>query len=140
MTAAFSKTRFEPSSLLNDIVTEDSAAVQFVEQHGEDLRYCHSTGAWFRWNGVYWSKDQTGIAFQWARELARRLAENQDERKRYITHKTAFASGVERFAKVDPKIAVTVDYWDADPWLLGTPGGTVDLRTGLLRDGLPDDG
>ena len=23
--------------------------------------------------------------------------------------------------------------WDADPWLLGTPGGTVDLRTGLLR-------
>jgi putative DNA primase/helicase len=140
MTAAFSKTRFEPSSLLNDIVTEDSAAVEFVEQHGNDLRYCHSTGAWFRWNGVYWAKNQTGIALQWARELARRLAENQDERKRYITHKTAFASGVERFAKVDPKIAVTIDYWDADPWLLGTPGGTVDLRTGLLRDSLQHDG
>jgi putative DNA primase/helicase len=126
--------------LPNDIVTEDSAAVEFVDLHGDGLRYCHSTGAWFRWNGVIWAKDQTGIAFQWARELARRLAENQDERKRYITNKTAFSSGVERFAKVDPKIAVTMDYWDADPWLLGTPGGTVDLKTGELRDPVQDDG
>jgi len=140
MTVAFSKTRFEPSSPVNDIVTEDSAAVSFVEQHGNELRFCHSSGAWFRFNGVTWQRDQTGIAFQWARELARKLAEDQDERKRYITHKTAFASGVERFAKVDPKIAVTIEYWDADPWLLGTPAGTVDLRTGLLRDSLQDDG
>ncbi len=126
--------------LPNDIVTEDSAAVTFVDMHANNLRYCHSTGAWFRWEHVYWTKDQTGIAFQWARELARKLAENQDERKRYITNKTSFAGGVERFAKVDPKLAVTMDYWDADPWLLGTPGGTVDLRTGKLRDGVRDDG
>lgn len=132
--------RQRKTTIPNDIVTEDSAAVQFVDQHGDGLRYCHSTGAWFRWDGVIWAKDQTGIAFQWARELARRLAENQDERKRYITHKTAFSSGVERFAKVDPKIAVTMDYWDADPWLLGTPGGTVDLQTGKLRDSQQDDG
>jgi putative DNA primase/helicase len=124
----------------NDIVTEDSAAFEFAERHGDILRYCHSTGAWFRWNGVFWEKDQTRLAFQWSRELARELAENQDERKRYITNKTSFASGVERFAKGDPKIAVTIDYWDADAWLLGTPGGTVDLRTGELRDGLRHDG
>lgn len=132
MTAAFSQRRMEPT-LSNDIITEDSAAVQFVDLHGADLRYCHSTGAWFRWNNKTWFKDQTGTAFQWARELARQLAEDQDERKRYITNKTSFASGVERFAKVDPAVAVTIDYWDADPWLLGTPAGTVDLRTGLLR-------
>jgi putative DNA primase/helicase len=140
VTAAFSKTRFEPSSSPNDIVTEDSAAVEFVERHGDALRYCHSTGAWYRWNGAFWTKDQTGIAYQWARELARKLAEDQDERKRYITNKTSFAAGVERFAKVDPKIAVTIDYWDSDPWLLGTPGGTVDLRTGKLDKPCRDDG
>ncbi len=124
----------------NDIVTEDSAATQFVELHSKDLRFCHSSGAWYRWNAAFWSKDQTGIAFQWARELARQLAEDQDERKRYITNKTSFASGVERFAKVDPQVAVTIDYWDADPWLLGTPGGTVNLRTGELNDPNRDDG
>jgi putative DNA primase/helicase len=133
--------RMEPGAqFLNDIVTEDSAALEFVERHCAQLRYCHSTGAWFKWKLVYWEKDQTGIAFQWARELARKLAADQDERKRYITNKTSFASGVERFAKVDPKIAVTIDYWDADPWLLGTPGGTVDLRTGDLRKSSQHDG
>lgn len=128
------------SALPNDIVTEDSAALQFVEKHGDELCYCHSTRSWFRWNGVSWSKDETGMALQFARELARRLAEDQDERKRYITNKTSFATGVERFAKIDPKIAVTIDHWDRDPWLLGTPGGTVDLRTGKLRDSRPDEG
>jgi putative DNA primase/helicase len=128
------------STIPNDIVTEDSAAVQFVDQHGENLRYCHDTGGWYRWNVTHWERDKTGVAFHWARELARRLAENQDERKRYITHKTSFASGVEKYAKTDPKIAVTVDYWDADLWLIGTPGGTVDLRTGKLRDSNRQDG
>jgi putative DNA primase/helicase len=33
-----------------------------------------------------------------------------------------------------------VDYWDRDPLLLGTPGGTVDLRTGELSDGRRQDG
>jgi putative DNA primase/helicase len=127
-------------SLPNDIVTEDSAAQQFVDLHGQGLRYCHSTGSWYRWNRIYWCKDRTGIAFHWARELARKLAKDQDERKRYITNRTSFAAGVERFAKVDPKVAVTVDHWDHDPFLLGTPGGTVDLQTGELRDSQQRDG
>jgi putative DNA primase/helicase len=124
----------------NDIVTEDSAAQQFVEDRGADLRHCHSHGAWFRWNGVRWEQDKSGLAFHWARILARRLAEDQDERKRYITSKTSFAAGVERFAKHDPKVAVTMDHWDRAPWLLGTPGGTVDLRNGMLRPSSRDDG
>jgi putative DNA primase/helicase len=137
---SFTMHRMEPGNLPNDIVTEDNAALEFVHRHCDELRYCHSTGAWFRWKVVYWEKDQTGIAFQWARELARKLAEDQDERKRYITNKTSFSSGVERFAKGDPRIAVTIEYWDSDPWLLGTPGGTVDLRTGQLRESRHQDG
>ena len=30
--------------------------------------------------------------------------------------------------------------WDRDPFLLGTPAGTVDLRTGELREPDPRDG
>lgn len=130
--------RMEP--LANDIVTEDSAAMEFVDEHCGDLRYCHTTGAWFRWNGVFWERDDTGCAFQWARELARKLAEGQDKRGRYLTSKVAFANAVERFAQVDPRVAVTANYWDADPWKLGTPGGTVDLQTGKLRDPRHPDG
>jgi putative DNA primase/helicase len=38
--------------------------------------------------------------------------------------------GVERLARSDRRLAATVDQWDADPWLLNTPAGTVDLRSG----------
>src|SRR5438309_2019141 len=124
----------------NDIVTEDSAAQQFVELHGDKLRYCHSHGKWFRWNGFYWEINNTSIAFHSARELARELAENEDDRKRYKISATSFAGGVERFAKCDPNVAVTMEFWDRDPWLLGTPGGTVDLRSGELRPSSRDDG
>src|SRR5262245_60000137 len=72
------------TGLSNDIVTEDSAAQQFVELHGNDLRYCHTRAKWFHWDGERWAPDEIGGAFHWARELARRLAEDQDERKRYI--------------------------------------------------------
>jgi putative DNA primase/helicase len=47
----------------NEVVTEDYAAKRFVERHGEDLRYCHSTGAWFRWNTRIWAREETGLAF-----------------------------------------------------------------------------
>jgi len=35
--------------------------------------------------------------------------------------------------------AASVGQWDADPWLLGTPAGTVDLRTGKLREAQAED-
>ena len=35
--------------------------------------------------------------------------------------------------------AATTDQWDADPWLLNTPGGVVDLRTGADAPARPDD-
>jgi putative DNA primase/helicase len=42
-------------------------------------------------------------------------------------------------AKADRRHAATVNQWDVDPWLLNTPDGVVDLRTGRLRPHQPDD-
>jgi putative DNA primase/helicase len=52
--------------------------------------------------------------------------------------KIAVASGktvaaVERLARSDRRLAATIGQWDADPWLLNTPDGVVDLSTGALR-------
>jgi putative DNA primase/helicase len=33
----------------------------------------------------------------------------------------------------DRRLAATVDQWDGDPWLLNTPDGVIDLRTGERR-------
>lgn len=124
----------------NDIVTEDSAALRFAELYDGRLRFCHDTGAWFEWDGAAWRQNRTGLAYQWARELARRLCDGESAKARYIISKTSFAAGVERFARSDPTFAVTAEGWDVDPWLLGTPDGTVDLRTGRLRPAEPNEG
>lgn len=130
----------QPRAMPNDVVTEDWAAKKFAERHGDDLRYCHSTGSWFRWNSRIWAKEQTGLAFHWARQMARALAEDQPAARRVKLNSTSFASGMEKFAKNDPDLAVTISYWDANPMLLGTPGGTVDLQTGRLHIPLRDHG
>jgi hypothetical protein len=129
-----------PSTATNDIVTEDNAAQQFAELYAGRLRFCHDTGAWFEWTGTIWNQNRIGTAFQWARELARQISRAEKERIRYVSSKTSFAAGVERFARSDPAFAVTIEHWDQDPFLLGTPGGTVDLRTGILRPSEPSEG
>ena len=69
----------------------------------------------------YLRKSRTGEAFHWARELARGLAATQPEKARYTISRTAFAAGVDKFARCDPAFATTADYWDRDTFLLGTP-------------------
>jgi putative DNA primase/helicase len=110
-------------------VTEDGLALVFAERFSEQLRYCHHHGAWFVWDGQRWAKEETKLAFHCAREVVR---EFNIEGKALIA-KTSTAAGVERFAQADRAFALTSEVWDRDPFLLGTPAGTVDLRTGELR-------
>ncbi len=116
-----------------DLLTEDHAARTFAERYAGELLFCHDTGKWHEWTGAAWVPNRQGKAFQWARELARELCADEDPKTRFIASKTSFAGGVERFCRSDPVFAVTIEGWDRDPWLLGTPGGTVNLKTGELR-------
>jgi putative DNA primase/helicase len=131
------KARARPAADPRDLdgfdLTEDGVALAFVAKHGEDLRYCHHAGSWFRWNGAIWQKDETHVAFSWARAVCREIAHGGDDRVRTTLARAAAAAAVERFAQRDQRLAVTSTTWDRDPFLLGTPGGTVDLKTGKLR-------
>jgi putative DNA primase/helicase len=120
------------------IVTEGVVADAFAVAHCDQLRYCHHTGKWFLWDGIRWKREETKLAYRWAHQRAKALAAVNT--KAVVTAgKAAFAAGVERIAQSDRTFAVTAEIWDTDPWLLGTPGGTVDLRTGVLHQSSPDD-
>jgi len=108
---------------------EDAIALVFAARHADTLRYCHDWGMWLRWNGARWERERRRLAFHFARELAR---EANTEGKA-TPAKASTAGGVERFAQADPRLATVSDEWDTDQWVLNTPGGTVDLRTGELR-------
>ena len=53
--------------------------------------------------------------------------------------KAAAVPGVETLCRASRIFARVSDDFDADPWLLGTPGGTVDLERGMLRAADPAD-
>lgn len=118
-------------------VTEDRAAEYFAEIYKDRLAYCHSVGAWYEYDGSIWRQHKTPLAFHYARELMRDLSRNLKSPGQF--QKTRFALGVEKFAQADPVFSRTTEHWNPDPYLLGTPDGTVDLRTGKLRASMPSD-
>jgi len=115
-----------------DSLSQDGHAQQFADRYAESFRYDHHVGAWFHWNGSRWAKQETKLAFQLVRELCRELAWGDQDK---LT--AAHISGVEKLAQADPILACTSEAWDVDPFLLGTPGGVVDLRTGTVMESDP---
>ncbi|KRR09972.1 hypothetical protein CQ12_06050 [Bradyrhizobium jicamae] len=118
---------------------DDSLALDFAGEHVRELRHCEEWGRWLRWDGARWQTDKTARAYNLVREHLRKMGSGmhlQDARK-ILSAKTVAA--VERMAKTDPRIATEAAIWDADPWLLNTPGGVIDLRTCVIRESRPDD-
>ncbi len=111
------------------MLNEDNLATAFADQHRRQLRFSHDRGHWFVWDGTRWREDATDLAFEWARQLCRK--HNTEAKKSFA--KAAVAAAIERFARSDRAFAMRGDEWDADPMLLNTPEGTIDLRTGALR-------
>ena len=114
--------------------TEESLAREWVAMHGPHWRFDHTANKWLHWDGQRWARDVCRlIGYLIAEHLrAAGTATNSPG-----IASTRMARGVETFASTNPTIAVTHDAWDADPWLLGTPAGTVDLRTGKVSSADP---
>jgi putative DNA primase/helicase len=113
--------------------SEDALALQFAKDHCEHLRYVAMWSRWLRYDGKLWQFDDTLNVFDLARAICRETAATCNK----TTTATALSSAktvaaVERLARCDRRIAATVEQWDADPWLLNTPGGVVDLRSGKI--------
>jgi putative DNA primase/helicase len=130
----------EAEGLDDGTITQDGIARVFARRFEDRFRYCHDTGAWYEWTATHWRKDKTDLAFYFCRELGRQFSEGAKASELKEVRKISFAGGVEKFARSDRAMAVTSEAWDSDPFLLGTPGGTVDLRTGELREPDPRDG
>jgi len=116
-----------------DELNEDNLALAFVERHKYNLRYCHTRKAWFEWDGSRWKQEKTGLAFHFARVLIREHNRQQKKECKTIAG-VRTAGAVEKYATTDRHMAVTEELWNTDPWLLATPEGTIDLRTGKARD------
>ncbi|BAP88868.1 bacteriophage-like protein [Burkholderiales bacterium GJ-E10] len=114
--------------------TEDALALAFTRRYHRDWRYVAAWGRWLVWEGRRWRTEDTLAATDLIRSVCRHAAVRADNPK--VAAKLASSgtvSGVERLARADRRHAATTDEWDADPWLLNTPGGVIDLKTGRQR-------
>jgi len=120
---------------------DDALAQRFTVQHGDDLRYTAAWGKWSMWAGTRWRHDDTLHVFDLARAVCRQASAECDDDKHFALRfaSAQTVSAVERLARADRRHAATLEQWDADPWLLNTPGGIVDLRTGALRPSRRED-
>ena len=136
-TAANGKAANDKEAVLH---SDDALALLFAQRHGEDLRYTAEWGRWSMWDGHVWRKDSTLAIFDRVRKITREVAAvciAPGRAGRLSSAQTVAA--VERLARSDRLMAATVAQWDDDLWLLNTPAGTVDLRTGTLRPARRED-
>jgi putative DNA primase/helicase len=125
--------------------SEIEIADRFANDYASTIRFVTTRRSWVYWTGKRWCADETDYVLDMARRHCRSEAGlcastpgNTVAQARSInSNKTVNA--IVKLAGVDQRIASRAVDWDADPWLLGTPDGIVDLRTGTLRPAQPDD-
>ena len=118
--------------------SEDAIALDFTRRYEQDLRFVKGWGRWLIWDGCRWDFDQTVHVFDLARAVCREAAAEANKNQKSIASAKTRAA-VENLARADRRHAATVDQWDADPWLLNTPGCVIDLRSGDSRPNRRED-
>lgn len=115
--------------------TEQNVALAFAALHADRLRYCAERDTWYQWDRTRWRPESTGLAL----DFAARLARQSHHEGKAAPLRASFARGVETLARVHRAFAVRRDVFDADPFLLATPGGTFDLASDTLRPARQED-
>lgn len=135
---------------LNDLHTTDAGNAEALKHcYGDELRYDHRRGRWLIWKGHRWGPDADGQAQRFAMSTVRarqRAVLNAVGESRKSLGKWAFGSESEarirkmlKLARSIKPLAIPGDELDTNPWLLGCTNGVVDLRTGSLHPGRPED-
>lgn len=140
--------------------------VLFAEIHTGKFIYDKTAGEWYRWTGHHWEIDieEKSLAavegvvekyLQEARDLVTKIADcHDDDAKRDMKKTQEFLyariarlrsdrgrKNCLNFARTNNinALSITGDRFDINHWLLPCKNGVIDLRTGELKDGKPDD-
>ena len=131
--------------------TDLGNAERFVLHNGTIVKYVKAYGekmGWYVWDGHRWKTDGTELVRKLAHDTVRTIlqeaatTENDDDRKRLVAwalKSEGSHSITSLLNEVRPYQAVEPRELDSDPELLNLENGTLDLRTGEVRDQRPAD-
>lgn len=132
-------------------LTDSGNADRLARRHRDDIRYVTTWKKWLAWDGARWRQEGADATVNLlALETVRRIteesfiqssAEKDDPYKSWAT-KSESRSGLDAMtalARHRRVFAIGHTALDADPWLLGTADGALDLRSGRVREAAPAD-
>jgi putative DNA primase/helicase len=145
--ARFDAPRAQPPPAVHFAVhfSDQGNAQRLVACHGDDFRHCYPWKKDLVWTGRVWEIDNTGQVERWAKDTIRQMyagaAREPDENRRArLAEHALWSEDAKRIhnmialARSEPGVPVLPRQLDLDPWLLNVLNGTVDLRTGKLRE------
>ncbi len=126
-------------------LTDLGNARRLVGRHGQDLRYVHTWSAWITWDQHRWQRDDFGEASRRGKDMVRSIyteasaCPDEAQRKALAQHAMRCESdsrvrALLSMAQSEPEVVARPADFDRDPWLLNVTNGTIDLRTGTLRE------
>ena len=136
-------------------MTDLGNSERFAFYHGDAVRWDTARKVWRVWDGKRWAVDDALDVHRRAAATVRKIRKeaaaapsgdgNGKDLGALLFAWAVKSESRERMAammevaKSQHGIAVGVDAWDSDPWLLNVKNGTVDLKTGTLRQHDPCD-
>jgi putative DNA primase/helicase len=125
--------------LLPFLPNDHGNACRLIELYGPDMRYCHAFRKWLVWDRTRWAVDETDQACRLAKqtilEFLRQAVAKSDERAEKFARGSLDARRIANMLKMaECEIYVRPAELDSDPNLLNFQNGTVDLRTGEMRE------
>jgi putative DNA primase/helicase len=156
----------EPATAAQDDgprMTDCGNTLRLVQRHGADLRHCWPWRKWLAWDGCRWRVDDTGevarlakgaIAALYADAVAQLAllgaTEGDGKGKAVVAAQRLLAHAVKSeaaprinamldLARSESGITVLPAVLDSDPFSLNVANGTLDLRSGDLRQHNRDD-
>ena len=126
-------------------LTDLGNAERFVRLFGGEVRFSHERRLWLVWNGRYWQWDDgdvrvMSLARKTVRNMYQEAADEPDDSCREAVVKHAQRSescqrlvAITRLGQSGEGVPIKLAELDADPWLFNCGNGTLDLRTGKLR-------
>ena len=147
------------TNLLKFNMTDAGNAKRFVSLHGHNVKYSTTKQCWLVWNGKYWIEDRTGEVERLAKDTALAIykqstyimdqaskAKTKIEREIFskesqelakwakLTESKRNLNAMVALAKSELGISVSQNEFNTNIWLLNCLNGTLDLRTGDLKE------
>ncbi len=132
------------SKLVAPQFSDQGLATSVIHRHGDSIKFVPETGRWLVWDGTRWGEDTSlhaediikralrdvGAVLMTQGVTDKEIAINQRLAKSICS--ASKLKAVSQLVRSDRAIVVLVDSLDSDPWLLNTPAGIIDLKTGKL--------